>query len=74
MSALTSHTLKKIVPTVANYTKTKKLRIKFDENLEFIKKKKQKKCLISSLKTGGGSVTEYSLLILFPSRGEKSPP
>lgn len=73
MSALTSYTFLKTVPTVANYTKTKKLCIKFDENVELKKKKIKKNCLISSLKTGG-SVTEYSLLILFSSRGEKSPP
>jgi len=35
MSALTCNTFLKTVPTVANYTKSKKLCIKFDENLEF---------------------------------------
>ncbi len=41
--------------------------------LSFKKKKIKKNCLFSSLKTGGW-VTEHSLLILFSSRGEKSPP
>jgi hypothetical protein len=73
MSALTRNTFLKTVPTLENYTKSKKLCIKFDENLEFKKKKIKKKCLISSLKTRG-SATENSLLILFSSRSEKSPP
>lgn len=42
ISALTSYTFLKTVPTVANYTKTKKLCIKFDENVE-LKKKENKK-------------------------------